>query len=140
MTCERVVIINGGRVVAEGTPQSLTARYQGTEVLTLTVEGGEEPVRQAISGISGVTRVQAKAFDGEVRTYDVEVAAGRDVRADIAREIVEQGFRLLELRQTSMNLEDVYLNVISSEETVADEQAEDDKESESADTEGTTDA
>jgi hypothetical protein len=104
-------------------------------------------VRQAIGGISGVTRVQAKAFDGEVRNYDVEVAAGRDVRADIAREIVEQGFRLLELRQTSMNLEGVYLNVISSEEvledeqeTVVDEQAEDDKESKSADTEGTTDA
>jgi ABC-2 type transport system ATP-binding protein len=140
MTCERVVIINGGRVVAEGTPQSLTARFQGTEVLTLTVEGGEEPVRQAISGISGVTRVQAKPVDDEVRTYEVETAAGRDVRADIAREIVEQGFRLLELRQTSMNLEDVYLNVISSEEAVVHEQAEEDKESASADTEGTTDA
>ncbi len=139
MTCERVVIINEGRVVAEGTPQSLTARYQDTEVLTLTVEGHEEPVRHAVGGISGVNRVQAKTVDGEVRTYHVEVAAGRDVRADIARAIVEQGFQLLELRQTSMNLEDVYLNVISSEEAVEDEQAEDDKGSKSADTEGATD-
>jgi hypothetical protein len=70
----------------------------------------------------------------------VEVAAGRDVRSDIARAIVEQGFRLLELRQTSMNLEDVYLSVISSEAAVEDEPLEDDMENKPADTEGTTDA
>jgi ABC-2 type transport system ATP-binding protein len=140
MTCERVVIINGGRVVAEGTPQSLTARYQDTEVLTLTVDGAEEPVRRAIGGLSGVTRVQAKPVDGEVRTYQVEVAAGRDVRADIAREIVQQGLRLLELRQTSMNLEDVYLSVISSEELVEHAHTEDVSQTTATDMEGTNDA
>ncbi|MFQ5790727.1 MAG: ABC transporter ATP-binding protein, partial [Acidobacteriota bacterium] len=54
MTCERVVIINRGRVVAEDTPQGLTARLQGSQVLSVTVDGPEEPMRQSIGALPGV--------------------------------------------------------------------------------------
>ena len=57
MTCERVVIINKGRVVAEDTPEALVSRLQGSKVLSMTVDGPEEAVYQKVSAVSGVARV-----------------------------------------------------------------------------------
>ncbi len=119
MTCERVVIINRGRVVAEDTPDGLTARMQGAEILSLTVDGPEDEVRHTVSSLSGVVQVQAKGASNGVHTFEVEAASGQDIRRELARSIVQGGFGLLELKQMGMSLEDVYLQLTTREEAEA---------------------
>ena len=119
MTCERVVIIDRGRVVAEDTPDGLTARMRGAEILSLTVDGPEEEVRNAVSSLSGVVQVEAKAASNGVHTFEVETARGQDIRRELARSIVQGGFGLLELRQMGMSLEDVYLQLTTQEDAEA---------------------
>ena len=117
MTCERVVIINRGRVVAEDTPDGLTARMRGAEILSLTVDGPEDDVRNTVSSLSGVLQVQAKSTSNGVHTFEVETASGQDIRRELARSIVQGGFGLLELKQMGVSLEDVYLQLTTREET-----------------------
>ncbi len=119
MTCERVVIINRGRVVAEDTPDGLTARMQGAEILSLTVDGPEDQVRHTVSSLSGVVHVQATAASNGVHTFEVETTSGQDIRHELAQSIVQGGFGLLELKQMGMSLEDVYLQLTTHEEADA---------------------
>jgi ABC-2 type transport system ATP-binding protein len=120
MTCERVVIINKGRVVAEDTPDALTARLQGSQTLSLTVEGPSESVRGLISSQEGTVRVDLQPGDQGACTYLVETAQGQDIRRDLARSIVEAGHGLLELKQMGISLEDIYLQITTSEDTATE--------------------
>ena len=116
MTCERVVIINKGRVVAEDTPDALTSRLQGSRLLSITVDGPEEAVYQKVSAISGVARIDIHAADNGARTFQIETTQGQDIRRELARTVVDGGFGLLELKQAGMSLEDIYLQLTTSEE------------------------
>jgi ABC-2 type transport system ATP-binding protein len=121
MTCERVVIINKGRVVAEDTPDALTARLQGSQVLSMTVDGSKDDVCQKVSSISGVTRVDTQPAANGASTFLIETAQGQDLRRDLARAVVESGFGLLELKHVGMSLEDIYLQLTTSEEPESEE-------------------
>ena len=116
MTCERVVIINKGRVVAEDTPDALTARLRGSQTLSLTVEGPPDAVRDLIISLEGTVRVDPIPGDGGACTHLIETAQGQDVRRELARSIVEAGYGLLELKQMGMSLEDIYLQITTSED------------------------
>jgi ABC-2 type transport system ATP-binding protein len=116
-TCQRVVIINKGRVVAVDTPDGLTARLQGAETLYVQIDAmGAQPaeVLQAIPGVSRVAVADHRAgSDG----FEVESARGRDIRRDIARAVVNSGWGLLELRPMRMSLEEIFLQVTTEEGT-----------------------
>jgi len=116
MTCERVVIINGGRVVAEDTPEGLTARMRGAEILRVTVDGAVDQVRESLSSLAGVVQVQNTGTDNGAHTFQVETASGQDIRRELARTIVQGGHGLLELKQVGMSLEDVYLKLTTTED------------------------
>jgi len=116
MTCERVIIINRGRIVAEDTPQELTARLQGSQILSMTVDGPREAVRRLVSSLSGVVKVEVQSADNDVHTYQIETARGRDIRRELARSIIQDGHGLLELKQEGMSLEDIYLQLTTTEE------------------------
>lgn len=120
MTCERVVIINQGRVVAEDTPDALTSRLQGSQVLSLTVDGPEESVRQLVSSQPGVARVQVQSAENGVCTYRIETTEGQDIRRQLAQDVVQKGYGLLELKRSGMSLEDIYLQLTTSEEPVTE--------------------
>ena len=116
-TCQRVVIINKGKVVAIDTPQNLTARLRGAETMLLQVEGDPAAVTSALQAVPGVTRVAADGHDRQV-TLEVDSEAGRDVRRDLARAVVSGGFGLLELRPMRLSLEDVFLHLTTEERPV----------------------
>jgi len=115
MTCGRVVIINKGRVVAEDTPENLTRRLRGAGALRLEVRGDEASVVEALRTLPGVLQVKAKAHHDGLLTLEVEAEAGRDVRADLARAIVTQGFGLLGLQQVGMSLEEIFLHLTTTD-------------------------
>src|SRR5262245_5776866 len=115
-TCQRVVIINRGRVVAVDTPENLTARLRGAETLYVQVDAPEQDVPAALAAIAGVTRVVA-AGDGRgpAGGFEVESDRGTDVRRELARTVVTRGWGLLELRPMRMSLEEIFLQVTTDE-------------------------
>jgi ABC-2 type transport system ATP-binding protein len=114
-TCQRVVIINKGRVVAVDTPDNLTARLRGAETMYVQVDAPGEDVAAVLSRIPGVTRVGPADQRHDSGAFEVESERGRDVRRDIARGIVTSGWGLLELRPMRMSLEEIFLQVTTEE-------------------------
>lgn len=115
MVCDRVVIINEGRVVAMDAPEALMERLQSKQQVRLQVRGPEKEVLAALRQLPGVTRVtQDEEADG-VRTFTVEAARDRDIREEAAALIVRKGWGLRELSAVAMSLEDVYIKLTETE-------------------------
>jgi ABC-2 type transport system ATP-binding protein len=114
-TCQRVVIINKGRVVAIDTPDNLTARLRGTETMYLQVAGAPEDVQTALTSLAGVTRVSATSNRDGLTEVEVDSERGVDVRRELAATIVGRGWGLLELRPMRMSLEDIFLSLTTEE-------------------------
>jgi len=116
-TCQRVVIINRGRVVAVDSPANLTRRLGGAHAMYVQVDGGADAPADALQRIAGTTRVtEVDRLDGVVG-YEVECEAGQDLRRDIARAVVTAGWGLLELRPVQVSLEDIFLQLTTEEQT-----------------------
>jgi ABC-2 type transport system ATP-binding protein len=119
MTCGRVVIINQGRVVAEDTPQNLTRRLRGAGTLHVEVHGDETDILATAQAVPGVLAVQRRHVHDGVVVFDVESESGRDVRAELARALVTKGYGLLGLQQLGMSLEDIFLQLTTTESAEA---------------------
>jgi ABC-2 type transport system ATP-binding protein len=114
-TCQRVVVINAGKIVAVGTPDELTRRLQGFETILLTVEGVAGEVTRKLQRVAGVNQVEARdTSDGRV-TYEVHAEKGKDVRAELARAVVESGWKLYELKTSGLSLEDIFLKLTTKD-------------------------
>jgi ABC-2 type transport system ATP-binding protein len=115
MTCGRVLIINKGRVVAEDTPENLTHRLRGAGALRLEVKGPSEAVFNALRLVQGVRgiRPRGEAHGGQV--FEVESQPGVDIRAELARAVVEKGFDLLGLQEIGMSLEEIFLSLTTTD-------------------------
>jgi ABC-2 type transport system ATP-binding protein len=120
-TCQRVVIINKGRVVAVDTPDNLTARLRGSETMFMHVAGAQDAVEAALARVPGVTRVSVTAARDGLVDVEVDSERGHDVRRDLAATIVGQGFGLLELRPMRMSLEDIFLSLTTEEKAARDD-------------------
>jgi ABC-2 type transport system ATP-binding protein len=120
MTCDRVVIINKGKIAAVDTPQNLTTQLKGGLKIHIDVQAPEKPLADALAAIPGVVRVDAGTPrpDGHL-TATVEAAQGRDVRSQIAAKIVEKGWALYELRGISLSLEEIFLQLTTDDATHA---------------------
>ncbi len=114
-TCQRVVIIAKGKVVAVDTPDNLTARLQGSETLYLQVDANGGDVAAALAAMAGVIRVAEADRKNGVVGYEVESERGRDIRRDLARTVVGSGWGLLELRPTRISLEEIFLKLTTVE-------------------------
>ena len=118
-TCQRVVIINKGRVVAVDTPENLTARLQGAETMYVQVDAAGADAAPALSAVPGVLRVIPAEQRGIAGGFEVESDRGTDIRRELARTIVNRGWGLLELRPMRMSLEEVFLSLTTEETTAA---------------------
>src|SRR5215510_8883093 len=118
-TCEEVVIINNGKIVATDSVRNLRSRARGSESLLVELAGRNgdletKAVEQKLTTIKGVSKVAFK--DGEDNRYTFEIEGGKDlVRGDLARAVVESGWDLNELRSTAMSLEQVFLQLTGDE-------------------------
>jgi len=116
MTCDRVVIINNGKLVAMDTPEGLTNQVKGAERIALVVDGPKEAVREKLQSVEGVLSVEARCGnEGQPCNYTVECKLNTDLRRVLANVVISQGWGLLELRGVSMSLEDVFINLITKE-------------------------
>ena len=124
VTCDRVVIINKGSIVAVDTTQNLTKQLKGGERVRLQVKGSPEALRDSIARIEGVRSVEVKSNEDSLVTADVESESGADLRAQIASRVVSGGFDLLELRAVNLSLEDIFMQLTTEEKTEAKAEAE----------------
>jgi ABC-2 type transport system ATP-binding protein len=120
-TCERVVIISKGRVVAVDTPDNLTARLRGSETLYVQVDPGPGDATAAIERLAGVTRVEVADRHDGVIGLEVESERGRDIRRELARAVINNGWGLLELRPMRMSLEEIFLSLTTEDAAQAEE-------------------
>src|SRR5687767_3437581 len=117
-TCQRVVIINKGRVVAVDTPDNLTSKLRGSETLYVQVDAlGTDP-KAALESVPGVRQVSLSDTRGALVGFEVDSESGRDVRRELAAAIVQRGWGLLELRPLRMSLEEIFLS-LTTEDTAA---------------------
>ena len=116
MTCDRVVIINKGKIAAVDTPQNLTSQLKGGQRIRVEVQASEEPLREVLAQIPGASRVQIEAAPlvGHVLAT-IEAAEGKDIRSAIAARIVEKGWPLFELKGVSLSLEDIFLELTTDD-------------------------
>jgi ABC-2 type transport system ATP-binding protein len=118
-TCQQVIIINKGKLVATDSVRNLQARARGAESVLLEVAGRNGnlesgSVKEKLERVSGVSRVLCKQVDGRA-LLEVESQKGSLVRGDLARAVVESGWDLNELRPASMSLEEIFLQLTGSE-------------------------
>jgi len=115
-TCQRVVIINKGHVVAVDTPDNLTARLRGSETMYMQIEAPSSAnVKGALESIPGVSSVSAPDMRGPIATFEVNSGAGQDVRRQLASAVVSSGWGLLELRPLRMSLEEIFLHLTTED-------------------------
>ena len=125
-TCEQVVIINKGRVVAEDTPANLTGRLHGSETIQLQVDTGSTDPTSIMSAVPGVVQIRVSAVTpNNDRSIEIQAAEGADIRREIANTVVRNGWGLLEMRPIRLSLEEIFLQLTTTEE-------EDDKSREAA--------
>ena len=110
--------------MAVDTPDNLMARLGGSETLYVEVDANGADPSPALGRVAGVKRVgEANHRDGIVG-YEVEGEKGRDIRRDLAREIVTSGWGLLELRPLRRSLEEIFLTLTTEESAVTAPEAE----------------
>ena len=124
-SCERVIIISQGKLVAIDSVANLTNRLRGSEAVALEVEatgGSPNPteVQQRLEQVSGVSRVMMKDSKNGRLTFEVESLQGRHIRADLARTVVTSGWNLSELRAVGLSLEDIFLQLTATEKKAED--------------------
>ena len=118
MTCERVVIINKGKVIAEDTPENLTRKLSGSQRMILTVNGPISQVTDTLKGINGVLKVQLDNTrpNGDIANLVIESKPDDEVRPALAKAVIDNGWELYEMKPDGMSLEDVFLQLITKEE------------------------
>ncbi|MFU8773017.1 MAG: ABC transporter ATP-binding protein, partial [Anaerolineales bacterium] len=108
--CDRVMIINKGKIVAEDTPERLQDRIMGGQRIALKVGGDVDGLEDTLNQVSGISRVV-----GKVGELEIETTPGQDLRPEIARAVINSGFDLLEIRQIGLSLEDIFLQLTRDE-------------------------
>jgi ABC-2 type transport system ATP-binding protein len=105
--CDRVLIINKGKIIAEDTPQNLQARLVGSERVSIRVRGEADELPKLLHKVKGVQKVEVIS-DGSV---EFQFAPGQDVRPEVAKAIINADFDLLEMRPVGMSLEEIFLEL-----------------------------
>ena len=112
-TCERVVIIANGKVVAEDTPGNLTGRMKASERVLMEVEGDEKVVKEVLQQFKDVTSLNIeKSNNNELK---IVVESKIDLRREFARALVAKNIGLLELQSDKVTLEDIFLELTTDE-------------------------
>ncbi|MBQ8549826.1 MAG: ATP-binding cassette domain-containing protein [Clostridia bacterium] len=119
--CGRIIVINKGNMVADGTPEELSARISADNSLEVSVLGPERDVEKLLSGITGVESVQSlgKGTDGSV-SFRVMPENGADVRRDMFERLSDRKWPIMELRSSALTLEQIFLRL--TDETSGSEQ------------------
>ena len=117
--CQKVIIINKGKLVATDTVDNLTHQMRGSDAAVIVVGKNEfadsGAIQQKLEQVQGVSKVVARQETDGRLAFEVESLPTKNVRADLARAVVQSGWDLLELKSLAYSLEEVFLELTSTE-------------------------
>ena len=111
MTCERVIIINDGHVIAEDTTSNLKSNLPETEQILLEVRGKTTTLATSLNKIECVKEIREQMGVEDMISYNIEADGTGDIRPEIARTVLAENLDLLQIRNKSMSLEDIFIKV-----------------------------
>jgi len=121
MVCDGVIIINRGRIVAQGTESELVQHVFPTARVELHVSGATGDVAQTLRALPAVLGVETLPARDGAQAFVVESPRDRDVRRDLVALVMSRGWILQELHQVGMSLEEVFIRVVAGEESPGEE-------------------
>jgi ABC-2 type transport system ATP-binding protein len=126
-TCQQVIIINKGKLVATDSVNNLQSRARGAETVLVEVAGrngdvDSAAVQRRLEKVTGVSRVVFKEKRQNRSSFEVESQKNRFARGDLARAVVESGWDLNELRPTAVSLEEIFLQLTGEQTAVPAEE------------------
>ena len=112
--CDRLVIISGGKIVADDTTENLIREYSSDRRLMVRVAGPAFEVEKLINGIDGVKTVTAiTSREAGTTDFAIELNAGADIRYDLFKRLSDRGFALLSSHSMERSLEDIFMSLTS---------------------------
>jgi ABC-2 type transport system ATP-binding protein len=111
--CNRVIIVNKGGIIAENTPEALTAQTQKGSRTTLRIDGPQSEIGEKLLSVEGVSKVEGGVRRGE---FIVESGSDERTRPRLARAVVEAGWGLQEMRARDLSLEEVFVQLVTEED------------------------
>ncbi len=109
--CDRIIVLDKGRVVADNSPEELSKRMASGTVLALTAAGPEMAITKALNSLPEVRAARCVAHREKELEYTVETAPGKDARAAIFACLSSNGWVMLGLREQQMSLEDIFISL-----------------------------
>jgi ABC-2 type transport system ATP-binding protein len=126
-TCDRVIIINKGKIAAIDTPGNLTTQLKGGEQVKIVVRGDADGLRDALETVEGISKIEVESIQqggqGSGVSAIVESDLGLDLRGKIAATVINSGYELLELRAISLSLEEIFMQLTTDEKAVEEKAA-----------------
>jgi ABC-2 type transport system ATP-binding protein len=119
LLCDRVIIFDGGRIVAQGSPEDLRQSWSGGSRIEVALEEPAEAAVEVLGRLDGVLSVEV--VDGGSGRLTLECAGEADPRAEVFRAAVENGWTLVELRRSQASLEDIFVRLTTRELGVRDD-------------------
>ncbi len=117
MTCDRVIIMHQGKLVAVDTPSNLTKKLQQAPKIRLKAEGPASDIIKTLSQLSGITAIDRKEPGSEKNGfYEIEIKQNADVINEIAKSVYENNWKLKEIKPVDMTLEEIFIKVVTEEE------------------------
>lgn len=113
-TCHRIIILNQGEIEASDTPENLTARLKGGASTQLEIDGPQELVEARLASIDGVERVTHTAANAGRGLYNIDTPS-EDIRAELAKAVVDSGWGLYSMKSIGLSLEDIFLQLTAAE-------------------------
>src|SRR5204863_9306934 len=115
-TCNRVVIIDRGRIVASDTPQNLRFQLQGAERVFMEIQGPAPEITSKLKAMPGGIDVHTIGSNDGRHRFQIEADPKKDIRSDLAPHVVQNGWGLYELQSVTMSLEDIFLKLTTAED------------------------
>lgn len=110
--CDRVIIINKGKIAADDTTENLTKNITTDHRLIARIDGAREEVLKTIKGISGVISVSADMErEKGVYDYEIETKEDADIRRELFKRVAARNWIILGLKSSEMTLEDIFLKI-----------------------------
>ena len=108
-TCDRVIIINNGKIVGQGSPAELMKKAGGVEIIYVKIKGSKLAVEQKLKEMKNVVNVKIKDKETEdIYGYEIEPMAGVDLREYLSLTVMKNNWSILEFKKISASLENVF--------------------------------
>lgn len=108
-TCDRIIIINNGKIVGQGSPKELAQKIGSKEIIYVKIKGPKEEVATTLQSMENVEKVEVKDKENEsIYGYEIEPKPGIDLREALSRAVMEKNWSILEFSKKSVSLEDVF--------------------------------